>query len=244
MVKNAKINMSGIKSGAEAVGRTMARHPIYTGLLAGTAIGIPGAVKEYKKEFTPKKTPKKRDYEPEDVYQKRIERSHKAQKGFFDRSKPHRVLGKLYEKSGRGALLGLYASLMGVGRYGGGGRFRGFGTSGAKSAYKTNKTGNAFRETLKKAKTKDEAKTMFRNAARKTHPDKGGVADDFDSVKTHWDSFKGSRGYDKLAFFLAHGGNSLYKAAFLDEFEKVSGCKVPPQYLSKIKIKKAKKTSH
>lgn len=238
MVKSAKINMSGIKGVAEAVGRTMARHPIYTGFLGGTALGVPGAVKEYKKEFTPKKSPKKRDYEPEDVYQKRVERSHKAQKGFFDRSRSRRVVNKLYEKAFPGAMAGMYASLLGVGRFSGGGyRFKGFGTSGAKSAYKANKAGKAFDNTLRSVKTKEQAKQQFWDAARKFHPDKGGSADDFDAVKNTWDTFKGSKAFDKLAFLLTNGVEGSYKEAFIDELEKISGCKSH----GKVKPKKAKK---
>jgi len=98
----------------------------------------------------------------------------------------------------------------------------------------TNTAGKKFSETLKGFKTKTEATSAFRNAAKKYHPDKGGKAEDFYSVKTIWDAFKNSAGFNKLSYY----------KAFLDELEKISGCKIPPQYLSKQKTKpkKAKKS--
>lgn len=60
------------------------------------------------------------------------------------------------------------------------------------------------------AKTKAEAKKIFRAEAMKTHPDRGGNEEAMKRLNDEWDRFQNSAAFHKLA------------AAFLDEFMKIS----------------------
>lgn len=49
-------------------------------------------------------------------------------------------------------------------------------------------------------KTKAEAKKLFREAAKKNHPDMGGSEEMMKKVNDHWDTIQNSEFFDKLAF--------------------------------------------
>jgi len=97
---------------------------------------------------------------------------------------------------------------------------------------------NSLNSQLNKATTKREARKIFGKYAIKAHPDKpGGSMDVMQDLNEHWDEFKKSHQFSKLANLFGREGEDIYKAAFLDEIEKISGCKSH----GKVKPKKAKK---
>lgn len=66
----------------------------------------------------------------------------------------------------------------------------------------TVKGDKVYRSDGSKVKTKKEVKKVYRNKVKKTHPDRGGSAEEFDKVKKEWDAIKNTPGWEKLAYIL------------------------------------------
>lgn len=64
---------------------------------------------------------------------------------------------------------------------------------------------------LKDAKTKAEAKSMFREQAKRTHPDRGGSDEAMKKLNDEWEKFQDSADFFKMS------------SAFLDELTKIAG---------------------
>ena len=197
--------------------------PLFTSL-TGSIMGARSAIKKNQEEaaaITPANTKLKRYAgETDESYKSRVDRSVAAKKrhlksgnnitssvvrgalgGYFIGAIGKTLLGKpssygQYSKGRRGGSSGYYSR-----------------PGGAKKTQEATDLGDA----LKKAKTKAEAKSAYRDYSKKTHPDKGGDAETFKDINNEWQQFMQSGKFDKLAFL-----RYMRERGSLDEFEKIS----------------------
>lgn len=81
--------------------------------------------------------------------------------------------------------------------------------------------GKQFHSNLNSLKTKAEATRVFREAAMKHHPDKGGSVEAMKDINGIWNEFKKYK-FNKLAYL-----QTIRCNAFNNEFEKIAGVKTP-----------------
>ena len=195
--------LSGLYKNAPAIG---ALYGGSMGALSGSHYPDAPRLKEYAIK----------DNESNEQYQKRIARNKKRAETLHKRYKKEHMVGSIASGAVGGYMLGHLAK----GYTNSFRNFKNYGKAGAtftKSQNFGTKAGNEFKSSIKGIKTKVDAKTAFRKASLKTHPDKGGKPEEFMDVKNIWDDFRNSSKFDKLAFL-----NKAYNNSFINNMEKIS----------------------
>jgi hypothetical protein len=133
------------------------------------------------------------------------------------------------------------ASVLGRAAVGAGtGAALGYGAKKGEAAYLHHKQWGNYQapQWASGAKSKGEAKSLYRTQALKSHPDRGGNVASFQNLNAEWDKFQKSPQFNKLS--------SATLSAFADELKKIAAAKAakkaaPKKVGYKNTVKKAKK---
>jgi len=201
------------------------RMPLIGAAVGGGLGGVEGF--NYPDVPRPKEFRKRRVGESEKKYLHSKLISESLREKHHKESRRSKIMGGVASGAFSGYMLGTIGQryIGAFGQFGKAGRTGRTGFSG-RAAFAGPKTefGKSFKSSIGKVKTKAEAKSAFRKASLKTHPDKGGKADDFIDIKNVWDDFHRAGKFDKLAFL-----NTVYNRSFNSNIEKIARELIPEE---------------